>query len=391
MEPRIYLDYAATTPLHDAVIVEMERAGRDFFGNPSSLHSEGLAASQYIRDARAGLAAWFGGGPRDLVFTGSGTESLNLAIVGVSLTMKTKGLGSHIITSTIEHPGVAKTCAYLEQQGFEITRVAVDTEGILNLEQLAAAVRRDTVLITVMAANNEIGTIQPLHVIGAIASDHNIPFHTDAVQAFGKIPLDPVADQIHFVSAAAHKIQGPKGVGCLFRRDQGIHPVHGDLLQPVLFGAGHEFGLRPGTENTIGIAGFAKAAEIACSGLPAELERQTRMRDELIRFILGEFPGAVLHGHPRQRLPNNINFSIPGVDGVALALALDDLGVAVSTGAACHSDTREPSAVLMALGLEHSLALGSIRVSLGSSTTAEEVARFKSLLTTAVSQANPGP
>lgn len=366
MQEKIYLDHAATTPLLPEVFEAMKDAYLNNFGNASSLHEHGQDAREILENARKKAADILGVESKEIIFTGSGTESDNLAIQGVAF--KNKDKGKHVITSSIEHPAVLNTCRYLKNFGFKVTEIPVDREGILQLEKLKEAICEDTMLITVMYANNEIGTIQPIKEIGEIAADKGIIFHTDAVQAFGKIPIDPAVDGFQLLSASAHKIYGPKGVGLLYMKDAGMLQGRGKYIQPVLQGGGHERGYRPATENVPGVVGMVKAMEIAFGSMDEEMARETRIRDMLIDGIQEKIPDTILNGHRTLRLPNNVNISFKYVEGESLLLRLDMAGYEVSTGSACSSKKLEASHVLLALGLDPEVAHGSLRMTIGRST-----------------------
>lgn len=383
---RVYLDHAATTPVDPAVLDAMTSAYRDHFGNASSLHGDGRAAKQVLEASRATIASCMGVEPGEIVFTGSGTESDNMAIQGTAFKMRKLGKGDRIVTSTIEHPAVRSTCAFLQQEfGFKVTEVPVDEHGIISLDALQEAVVPGTVLVTIMHANNEIGTIQPVKVIGEIAADRGAIFHTDAVQAFGKIPVSPDTGGFQLLSASAHKIHGPKGVGLLYVKGGGTIKGTGKYIQPIIHGGGHERGMRPATENIPGIVGFAKATELAFQDMDTEMERQASLRDHAIRRITDEIEATVLNGHPTLRLPNNINASIQAVEGESLLLRLDMAGYSCSTGSACSSKNLKASHVLLAIGRDPEVAHGSLRVTLGKGTTREQLDGFVDTLTGIVS------
>ncbi|MHA1684119.1 MAG: cysteine desulfurase family protein [Promethearchaeota archaeon] len=372
---KLYLDHAATTPVLPEVLAAMDAVYAKEYGNASSLHEVGQRAAAILAGARETVSSRLGVEPSDIIFTGSGTESDNLAIQGVAF--KNKHRGKHIITSTIEHPAVRNTCRYLASEfGFRVTEVPVDADGIVQLEALKESITSGTILITIMYANNEIGTLQPVREIGEIARDNGIIFHTDAVQAFGKVPIDPAAGGFHLLSASAHKIYGPKGVGMLYMENGGSLKGLGKYLQPVIQGGGHEHGLRPATENIAGIAGFARAVEISFDTMDGEMERERVLQDHLIDRVLSEIPRSRLNGHREKRLPNNINFSFDAVEGESLLLRCDMAGYEVSTGSACSSKNLKASHVLLAIGLPPETAHGSLRVTLGRTTTLDNVNDF---------------
>jgi cysteine desulfurase len=367
----IYLDYAATTPMDPRVIEVMNKHFKESYGNSSSLHSMGQKAAQTLNKSREIVASLINAKKGDIYFTSSGTEADNIAIMGVAL--KNQNRGKHIITSTLEHHAVENSCKQLKKRGFEITFLPVNKEGLIDLEELEDMVSKDTILVSIMFANNEIGTIEPVKEIGKIAQTHDVIFHTDAVQAFGKISIDVNEMNIDLLSASAHKLYGPKGVGMLYIRNNGIREGWGKYIEPIMFGGGHEGDMRPSTVNVPGIAGFAKAVELAKKEMPQEIERHTKMRDKIIDYVLKNIEDTYLNGHPSQRLPNNINLGIKFIEGESMVLDLDNQGIAVSTGSACSSKSLDPSHVLLAIGLEPQDAHGSLRISLGRFTTEEEI------------------
>lgn len=370
----VYLDNAATTPLHASVRSEMNRAFY-LYGNPSSIHGPGRAAKEYLEDARDRLARIVGADPGEIIFTGGGSEADNLALLGYAI--KHAGRGRHAVTSPLEHPAVKNALAFLELvHDFEVTVLPVDEYGLVMPADLEAALRPDTVLATVMYANNEIGTLEPVSELARVCADREVFFHTDAVQAFCKIPFTAPEVGMDAYAAAAHKIHGPKGVGFLYLEGGATDETGARRLFPLVHGGGQESSLRAGTENVAGVAGLVKAAEILAGNpatFAAEVARQEELRDRITREVLAEVDGAYLNGHPERRLPNIVNVGLPGIDGPALALALDEVGICVSTGAACHSDATVPSAVLRALGRTPVEATQSIRVSVGKFTTDEDV------------------
>ncbi|MFO7794717.1 MAG: cysteine desulfurase family protein [Promethearchaeati archaeon] len=370
----LYLDYAATTPMDPRVIDVIEKHFRETYGNPSSLHSAGQKAAKILYKSRAKIASIINAERKEVIFTSSGTEADNMALQGVAY--KNRKEGNHIITSSIEHHAVENPCKELEKNGFKVTYLSVDEFGFVDLEELKEAIIPETILISIMFANNEIGTIEPIGDIGEIAKDSDIVFHTDAVQAFGKIPIDVNKLNIDLLSSSAHKIYGPKGVGMLYMRNQGYRENEEKFIQPILFGGGHEYDMRPSTENAPGIAGFAKAAELCAEEMPEEIKRQEYLRDKIIKKALVAIDDSFLNGHPTQRLPNNINLTIKYVDGESILLDLDSERIAASTGSACSSTSSEPSHVLRAIGLSNRDASGSLRVSIGRFTTEDEVDYF---------------
>lgn len=369
------MDNSSTTAVDPAVREAMLPYFSEKFGNPSSLYSIGREARRAIEEARQKVADLIGAKKEEIIFTGSGTESDNLAIKG--LAYKNRKKGDHIITSSIEHHAVLHTCKYLEAQGFKITYLPVSKEGLVNPVDVEKAITSATILITIMHANNEIGTIQPIEEIGKIAREKNIPFHTDAVQTAGKIPVNVDAFGVSLLSMSAHKMYGPKGAGALYLRK-------GTFIEPQLHGGGHERNLRSSTENVPGIIGFGKACELAKERLPEEV-KIADLRDRLIKGIL-EIKDSYLNGHPTKRLPNNANFRFSYIEGESMILNLDMKGVSASTGSACSSTSLEPSHVLLAIGLKPEEAHGSLRLTLGRENTKEDVDYVVSTLPEIVSK-----
>lgn len=361
---RIYMDNAATTAVSPEVLQAMLPYFTDIYGNPSSIHSTGRDARRAVDAARKQVAAAIGAQPTEIYFTAGGSESDNWAIKGTAFAKRAKG--NHIITSQIEHHAVLHTCAWLEKQGFEVTYLPVDEFGRVRVEDVEKAITDKTILISIMAANNEIGTLQPITEIGKLAKSRGILFHTDAVQAMGAIPIDVNAMNIDMLSMSGHKFHGPKGIGVLYVR-KGVHP---DIF---MHGGAQERGQRAGTENLAGIVGIGKAIELATQNLEANAARMGRLRDKLIDGILAEIPDVRLNGHRTERLPNNVNVSIRYIEGEAMLLRLDLAGIAGSSGSACTSGSLDPSHVLLAIGLPHEIAHGSLRLSLGTDTTEEQV------------------
>ncbi len=362
MSRQIYMDHSSTTPVDPAVTEAMLPYFSERFGNPSSLYLIGREARRAMEEARGKVAGLIGAKKEEIIFTGSGTESDNLAIKGLAYRNRKKG--NHIITSSIEHHAVLHTCRFLETQGFKVTYLPVDGDGIVNPADVEKAASQDTILISIMHANHEIGTIQPIEEIGNIAKEKNIPFHTDAIQTAGKIPLNVDALGVSLLSISAHKLYGPKGAGALYIRK-------GTALEPQLHGGGHERNFRSGTENVPGIVGLGKAAELAGERLP-ESDRIRKLRDSLIKGVL-EIKDSYLNGHPEKRLPDNANFRFSFIEGESMILNLDMKGVAASTGSACSSKSLEPSHVLLAIGLKPEESHGSLRFSLGRGNTQEDV------------------
>ena len=361
---RIYMDNAATTAVAPEVLQTMLPYFSEMYGNPSSIHSTGRDARRAVDAARKQVAQAIGAQPTEIYFTAGGSESDNWAIKGTAFAKRDKG--NHIITTAIEHHAVLHTCQWLEKQGFQVTYLPVDEYGRVRVEDVEKAITDKTILISVMAANNEIGTLEPIAEIGKLAHEKGILFHTDAVQAVGAIPLDVNAMHIDMLSMSGHKFHGPKGIGALYIR-KGVRP---DVF---MHGGAQERAQRAGTENLPGIIGMGKAIELATQNLEANAARMTRLRDKLIDRILAEIPEVRLNGHRTQRLPNNVNVSIRYIEGEALLLRLDLAGIAGSSGSACTSGSLDPSHVLLAIGLPHEIAHGSLRLSLGTDTTEAEV------------------
>jgi cysteine desulfurase len=361
---RIYMDHSATTPVAPPVLEAMLPYFSQTYGNASSLHSFGLEAKEALEAAREKVASLLGASPEEIIFTSGGTESDNLALKGIARRNREKG--NHIITTSIEHPAILETCRRLEKEGFEVTYLPVTSAGLVDVAALESAIRQETILISVMHANNEVGTIQPLEEIGKIAEKKDIYLHTDAVQSVGKIPTDVNALGVDLLSLSAHKLYGPKGVGALYIRK-------GTRLESIIQGGGHERGLRSGTENIAGIMGLARAAELADQTMTTEAERLTGLRDRLAKLVLERVSDAWINGTMKRRLPGNLNFGFRYVEGESLLLFLDAMGIAVSTGSACSSHKLEPSHVLRSLGLKPEECHGSLRITLGSSNTEEDV------------------
>ncbi|MGO9146905.1 MAG: cysteine desulfurase NifS [Desulfomonilia bacterium] len=368
---RIYLDHAATTPVAPEVAQAMLPYMTQSYGNASSLHSFGQEAKGAIENSRDHAASIIGAKPEEIVFTSGGTESDNFVLKGVALARKDKG--NHIITSAIEHHAVLETCKFLETQGFSVTYLGVDEYGLVYPDDVKKAVTDKTILISIMHANNEIGTIEPIADIGTIARDHGIYFHTDAVQTFGHYPIDVDVLNVDLLSASGHKLYGPKGVGMLYIRK-------GTRIAPLLHGGDQERRRRASTLNVPGIVGFGRAVELAKGEMKEETARQSALRDRLIEGLLSSIEDSRLNGHLAKRLPNNANISIAYVEGEAMLLTLDMEGIAVSTGSACTSSSLEPSHVLAAIGLPIELAHGSLRLTLGRNTTHHEIERVIEVL-----------
>ncbi len=366
--PRIYMDHHATTPVDPEVVAAMLPYFTEEFGNAASrTHAYGWKALEAVEAARETIARLIGAGPVEIVFTSGATESDNLAIFGAAQSLSEQG--RHIVTGSTEHPAVLDCCRRLEKLGFEVTYLPVDRAGMVSPDTLRAALRPDTILISLMAANNEVGTLHPVAEIGKIAKERGVVFHCDAAQAAGRIPLDVQAMGIDLLSFTAHKMYGPKGIGALYVRKRNPRV----RLMPQIYGGGHERGMRSGTLNVPGIVGFAKACEIAARVMPSESAFLAGLRDHLHHRIEEELEEVALNGHPVQRLPNNLNVSFAYVEGESLMMALD--GVAVSSGSACTSASQEPSHVLKAMGVSDELIHTSLRFGLGRFNTREEVDR----------------
>ncbi len=364
MDKLIYLDNAATTQVHPLVVEEMLPYFTESYGNPSSVYQFAGTAKEAMEQARESLAVGIGARAREIYFTGGGSESDNWALIAIAERYQEKG--KHIITTRIEHHAILHTCEYLEKRGFEVTYLDVDGQGFVNPEALEAAIRPDSILISVMAANNEIGTIQPLKQIGELAKAHGILFHTDAVQAFGHIPLNVDEMNIDLLSATAHKLNGPKGVGLLYVRKT-------VQLFSFIHGGAQERGKRAGTQNVPGIVGFAKAAELAWKQMDERMAYESRLRNHLIERVRKEIPDSSLNGSIDHRLPNNANFVFEGVDGTSLLILLEQKGICGSAGSACSSGSVDPSHVLLAIGVPKELARGSLRLTLSHQTEIEEI------------------
>ncbi|MBU5310938.1 cysteine desulfurase NifS [Tissierella carlieri] len=360
----IYMDNAATTPVKKEVLEEMMPYFTEKYGNPSSVYSLGNISKRAVESAREKVAKVLHADKREIFFTGGGSEADNWAIKGIAFGNKDKG--NHIITTRIEHHGILHTCEYLQKNGFEVTYLDVDKYGLINLENLKNAITDKTILISIMFANNEIGTIQPIKEIGEIAKENKIYFHTDAVQAIGHIDINVKELNIDLLSLSAHKFYGPKGIGALYIR-QGVK------IDPLISGGGQERNRRAGTENVPGIVGMGKAIELAYENLDEHNDKLIRLRDSLIEKIQLNIPYVRLNGHPTYRLPGNVNMCFQFIEGESLLLSLDMEGIAGSSGSACTSGSLDPSHVLLAIGLPHEIAHGSLRLSLGDFNTEEEL------------------
>lgn len=361
---KIYFDYAATTPCDPEVLKAMEPYFLEKFGNASSIHAFGQDAKQGLEESRQTLASFIGAKPEEIVFTSGGTESNNLAVKGAAYALQSKG--SHIVTTAIEHHAITEPCKFLQKHGFQVTQVGVDKDGIVAPDDIKKAMTEQTVLVSVMHANNEIGSIQPVAEIGAMVRSRGVYFHTDAVQTVGHIPVNVNDLNVDMLSLSAHKFYGPKGVGALYVRK-------GTRIETFLHGGDQERGRRASTYNTPGIVGLGKAVELCAQSMDKETAFQISLRDRLISEIIKHIPESRLNGHPARRLPNNVNISFKYIEGESILLNLDMLGLAASTGSACTSSSLEPSHVLLAIGLSHELAHGSLRISLGRWTKEEDI------------------
>jgi cysteine desulfurase len=376
---RVYLDYASTTPVLPEVFESMKPFFSDQFGNASSLHDFGFTAQVALDEARQRVAQFLGTDKENIVFTSGGTESNNLAIQGSVFNLRLPR--PHIITSAIEHSSVYNTCRFLEERGCELTVLPVDRSGFVSASDVKAAIKDHTVLISIHYANNEIGTIQPIRQIGEIVDQRDIIFHVDAVQAFGKVPIDIDGENISLLSVSAHKIYGPKGVGFLFinqshmrrivKQSDRAYPER--ILRPLMYGGPHEMGLRPSTENIPGIVGLGTAVELAAGPMAQEAIRQQQLRDYFIDAVLQNIPGTTLNGARENRMPNNINLCFAGVSAYELMLLLDGRGIACSSGSACSAQSEKPSRVLTAIGLSDADARSSLRFTLGRFTTQSDI------------------
>ena len=364
MSDLIYLDHAATTAVHPDVLKEMLPYFTDKFGNPSSVYGFAANNKNKLTEARETIAGALGAKPEEIYFTAGGSESDNWAL---KCTAEAYGVhGGHIITTKIEHHAILHTCKYLQNRGYDVTYLDVDENGLVDLNTLEAAIRPDTFLISIMFVNNEIGTIEPIKEIGEIAHRHGILFHTDAVQAFGQIPIHVDEMNIDMLSASGHKFNGPKGIGFLYIKK-------GLKLKSFIHGGQQERGRRAGTENVPGIVGIAKACEIAMAEMEERMKKETELRDYLIERILKEIPYTRLNGHSKKRLPNNVNISFQFVEGESILIMLDMAGICASSGSACTSGSVDPSHVLLAIGLPHEIAHGSLRLTIGYENTKEEM------------------
>lgn len=378
IERTVYLDHAATTAVHPDVLAEMLPYFTENFGNPSSIYSVGRTAHEALDVARHRVATGINAYDKEIYFTASGSEADNWALKGVALANQSKG--KHIISTCIEHPAILNTLKYLEKnEGFDVTRLPVDENGYISLTELESNIRQDTVLVTIMFANNEIGTVQPIAEIGEICRKHDVIFHTDAVQALGAVPIDVQKLNVDLMSMSSHKIYGPKGVGCLYIR-KGIN------VSPLVHGGHQERGKRAGTENLSGIVGFGKAVELACSNIEENIKYLSELRDYTKELIESRISHIKFNGGFESRLPGNLNVSIRYIEGESILLMLDMHGICASSGSACTSGSLDPSHVLLAIGLPHEIAHGSVRISLGLENTREDVEYFVDVLETTVNR-----
>ena len=360
---KVYMDNGATTRVTEPVFAAMQPYFCEIYGNPSSVHGYGRQTRRAVEAAREQVARAIGAQPREIYFTGCGTEADNWALRGAAWANAKKG--RHIITTNIEHHAILHTLKQLEKEGFEVTYLPVDSDGLVTPEQLEAAIRQDTILVTIMYANNEIGTLEPIEALAAVAKRRGVLFHTDAVQAIGHVPIDVKAQQIDMLSLSGHKFHAPKGIGALYVR-QGVH------IQRLMQGGAQERGQRPGTENVAGIVGLGEAIRLATEDIGARAARMSAIRDHMIARILKEIPHTQLNGHPTRRICGNVNVSFYFIESESVLLHLDMKGIAASSGSACTSGSLDPSHVLLAIGVSHEHANGSLRLSLSDENTLEE-------------------
>ncbi|HZI95781.1 MAG TPA: cysteine desulfurase NifS [Candidatus Paceibacterota bacterium] len=362
---KTYLDYAATTPVDPRVLKAMLPYFTEKFGNSVSLHTFGQEAKKALEKTRSIMAKALNAKDKnEIIFTSSATESNNLAIKGIAFANKNKG--KHIIISSIEHSCVLNSAEWLEKQGFKVTKIKVDKYGLIDPKEIEKAIKKDTILVSIIHANNEIGTIEPIEEIGKICEKKKVYFHTDAVQSFAKIPIDVQKMKIDLLTASSHKLYGPKGAALLYIKK-------GTKIEPLIHGGGHEFGLRASTVNIPAIVGFGKAVEICEKEMKKESKRQIKLRDKLINGVLKKIPDSYLNGHPKKRLPNNTNFRFDYIEGEAIIMDLNSYGIAGSTGSACSSEKLEPSHVLLACGLRPEQVHGSVRLTIGRWTKKEDI------------------
>ena len=358
----IYLDNAASTEIHNEVFQEMIPFLKEQYGNPSSIHHSGRMASRAIQKARKQIANLISANPEEILFTSGGTESNNIALFGITHTNK----GKHIITSSIEHDAVLEPCKKLEKEGFDVTYLPVTRDGLINPEDVKKSITKNTCLVSIMFANNEVGTVQPIGEIAKLCSEKRIFFHTDAIQAIGKLEINVKELQLDMLSISSHKINGPKGVGALYIKS-------GTKIEPYIFGGGQENGLRSGTENVASVVGFGKACELAKENLGKNILHFKNLRDVLVSKVMKEIPYVSINGHPEKRIPNNAHFTFLGVNGEDLIIKLDEEGIAASTGSACSVRTQKESHVLRAMGFLHEQIAGSLRLTVGSMNTISEI------------------
>ncbi|MEE9565654.1 MAG: cysteine desulfurase family protein [Nitrosopumilaceae archaeon] len=358
----IYLDNAASTVIHNEVFQEMIPFLKEQYGNPSSIHHSGRMASRAIQKARKQIANLISANPEEILFTSGGTESNNIALFGITHTNK----GKHIITSSIEHDAVLEPCKKLEKEGFDVTYLPVSGDGLINPEDVKKSITKNTCLVSIMFANNEVGTVQPIGEIAKLCSEKRIFFHTDAIQAIGKLEINVKELRLDMLSISSHKINGPKGVGALYIKS-------GTEIEPYIFGGGQENGLRSGTENVASVVGFGKACELAKENLGKNILHFKNLRDVLVSKVMKEIPYVSINGHPEKRIPNNAHFTFLGVNGEDLIIKLDEEGIAASTGSACSVRTQKESHVLRAMGFLHEQIAGSLRLTVGSMNTISEI------------------
>lgn len=371
----IYLDNAASTAIHDDVLTEMLPYLKEQYGNPSSIHKFGRVADKAIKTARKRISQLINANPNEILLTSGGTESNNTALYGIAHLNK----GKHIITSSIEHEAILEPCKRLEEEGFRITYLPVDDRGLVSPQNVKDSISDDTCLVSIMFANNEVGTIQPIQEISRICAEKNTPFHTDAIQAVGKIPIDVQNLGVDLLSISSHKINGPKGVGALYIKN-------GTLISPLILGGGQEKGLRSGTENVANIVGFGKACQLANENLEKNISYLTELRDYLISNVIKQIPNVTINGDLEKRIPNNTHFTFLGVNGEDLIIKLDEHNVAASTGSACSVKTQKASHVLQAMGFSHEQITGSLRLTLGIFNTKEELEETISTLKKVVNE-----
>ena len=365
----IYLDNAASTVIHEEVLQEMLPFFKEQFGNPSSIHKYGRMAHNAIENARKRIAALINATSNEIILTSGGTESNNTALFGIANQKK----GKHIITSSIEHEAVLEPCKRLEKEGFQITYLSVNDKGHINIDELKKSISHETCLVSIMYANNEVGTIQPIKEISTICNSRNILFHTDAVQAIGKIPIDVKKLGLDLMSISSHKINGPKGIGALYVRN-------GVIIEPYIYGGGQENGFRSGTENVGNIVGFGKACQLAKANFEKNVSHLANLQKKLVFQILSEIPNVEYNGHPTERIPNNAHFTFFGVNGEDLIIKLDENGIAASTGSACSVKTQKASHVLKAMGFSHEKITGSLRLTVGINNSESEISKTVDIL-----------